>query len=58
MHLEPRLQLKQTPHLALGQRARAIRLDGKRFERDLHDDNILKQARSRFREMPGCRRFA
>ena len=31
VHLEPRLQSKQTPNLTFGQRASAIGFDGKRF---------------------------
>jgi hypothetical protein len=33
VHFESRLELKQTPHLPFRQRARAIRVDGERFER-------------------------
>lgn len=33
VHLEPRVKSEQTPHLTLGQRASAVALNCKRFER-------------------------
>src|SRR5438067_12239902 len=49
MHLEPRFETKQAPHLTLGQGAGAIALDGKRFQRLLGE--IRPSAMERFRNV-------